>query len=152
MLSDKEKQLIVNLRKNSRVNIKRVAKECHYPTSTMYGLLHRLEGKNILSYEGKVSFEDIGYPLQVFIIAKTTSEKRNELKNYLVENKNVNSLHIINHRSDFHLECIFSHQREAEEFLENMKEKNTLTEIKIYTVIENIHSDRFLTKMEHFTK
>ena len=150
MLSDKEKQLIVKLRKNSRVNIKEVANEFNYPVSTMYDLLHKLEEKGIVKYTGKISFEKIGYPVHVFMIIKTTPENRNKLREYLTEKKNINALHTINHRTDFHLECIFSHQREVEEFLEELEEQNILTEINVYTVIETLQSDKFLSETGHF--
>jgi len=151
MLNDKEKQLLMQLRKNSRVNINDVAKKFNHATSTMYDMLHRLEYKNIITHTSKVAFDKIGYPIKVFIIVKTTLNNKDKLKEYLQNKSNVNSLDIINHRSNFHMECIFRTQIEVEEFLEELEERHTLSEINVYTVIETIHTEKFLTKEEHFT-
>jgi DNA-binding Lrp family transcriptional regulator len=152
MLNDKEKQLILKLRNNSRANIKEIAKQMNCPISTMYDLLHRLEEKKVITYTSKISFEKMGYPIHMFIIAKTNPENSVQLKEYLLTKKNINSIHTINHRSNFHIECIFSHQREVEDFLEELEAENVLTQLSVYTVIETINSEKFLTEPEHFVK
>jgi DNA-binding Lrp family transcriptional regulator len=151
MIGDKEKQLLIKLRKNSRANVNDIAKELKYATSTMYDMLHRLEAKNIITHTSKVAFEKIGYPIKVFIIIKTSLIHKDKLKEYLQNKPNINSLHIINHRSNFHIECIFRNQIEVEEFLEELEDRHALSEINVYTVLETIHTERFLTEKEHFT-
>jgi len=143
MIGYKEKQLLMKLRQNSRININEVAKQLNYATSTMYDMLHRLEEKHIVEHKSRVAFEKIGFPILTFIILKTTTAHRDRLKEYLQKIPYINSLYIINHRSNFRLECIFRNQRELEE-------KNTLSEINVYTVLETIHTEKFLTEKEHF--
>jgi DNA-binding Lrp family transcriptional regulator len=151
MLNDKEKQLLMQLRKNSRVNINDVAKKFNHATSTMYDMLHRLEYKNIIAHTSKVAFEKIGYPIKVFIIIKTSLTHKDKLRAYLQTKPQINSLHTINHSSSFHMECIFRNQIEVEEFLEDLEDRNALSEINVYNVLETIYTEKFLTEKEHFT-
>jgi DNA-binding Lrp family transcriptional regulator len=150
MLNDKEKQLILKLRQNSRVNINDVAKQLNYATSTMYDLLHRLEEKKIVTHISRVAFERIGFPIKTYLIVKTTPIHRDQLKKYLQEKACINSLCTVNHQSSFHVECIFRNQKDLEEFLEELEERHTLAEIHVYNVLEMIHVERFLTEAEHF--
>jgi DNA-binding Lrp family transcriptional regulator len=133
------------------VNINEVAKQLKYATSTMYDMLHRLENKQIIEHTSRVAFEKIGYPIRIFVIVKTSTTNRDKLKTYLQQKPSVNSLYTINHRSNFHIECIFRNQSEVEEFLEELEERHPLSEIHVYNVLESIHSERFLTEKEHFT-
>lgn len=142
----------MKMRQNSRTNINDVAKQLNYATSTMYDILHRLEDKKIIEYKSKISFEKIGFPIKTLIIVKTTTAYKDKLREYLQKTPYINNLHIINHKSNFHMECIFRNQRELEEFLEELEENNTLSEIHVYNVLETIYSEKFLTEEEHFAE
>ena len=86
----------------------------------------------------------------MFIALKTEIENRNQLRNYLEENKNINTLHIINGGFDFHAETVFKNQKQAQDFLDDLQIKNNITEINTYNIIDTVHSEKFLTKEEHF--
>jgi len=149
-MNQQTKRLIAELRKNGRENITILAKKYDYPKSTLYDLLHRLEENKIIMHTSKVNFEKLGFPLQVFIIAKTTPQNKENLKNYLLSRKNINNIHRINQTTSYHIEAIFKNHHELEEFLEALETNNTLTELNVYNVIENIASEKFLTSEEEF--
>lgn len=150
MLTDKERKLVIELRKNGRQDITKLAAKYNYPKSTLYDMLHRLEQKGILEHTSKIDFEKIGFPIQIFIVAKTTTQNKESMKKYLMGKKNVNSIYTVNQGSNFHFEGVFRNQREVEDFLEELEDSNPLTQINVYNVIERITSEKFLTEEEHF--
>jgi len=150
MLSDKEKKLIIGLRKNGRQKINLLAKQHNCPTSTMAALLHRLEEKGILEHKSNISFEKLGYPVRMFISVKTSMENRNKLRQYLADSRHVNSLHVVNSGYDYHFESIFRNQKHAQDFLDDLETKNEIFKKEVHYVIDTIHSERFLTEEGHF--
>jgi len=150
MIGEKEKKIIVELRKDSRQDITKLAKKHDYPKSTMYDILHKLEDQGILVHTSKVDFEKLGFPIQIFMVIKTTSAHKELMKKFLMEKKNVNSIYTVNQGSNFHFESIFRNQKEVEDFLEELEEKNPLTQINVFNVIEKVCTEKFLTEEEHF--
>jgi DNA-binding Lrp family transcriptional regulator len=150
MVKEKEKHLIINLRKNGRQKIKTIAQKHNYPTSTMTDVLHKMEEKGILKHKTNIQFEKIGYPIKILIAIKTGIPYRNQLRTYLKNNKNVNTLHMINTGYDYHCEAIFKNQKEVQEFTEKLRQENQIKEMKIFYIIETITHEKFLTEEEHF--
>jgi len=150
MISEREKKIIVELRNDSRQDITKLAKKYGFPKSTMYDLLHRLEERKILIHASKVDFEKLGFPIQIFMIIKTTLQHKESMRRFLTGKKNINSIYTVNQGTNFLFEGIFRNQKEVEEFLEELEEKNPLTQINVFNVIEKICSEKFLTEEEHF--
>ena len=150
MMKEKEKKLVIELRKNGRQDITKLASMHGYPKSTMYDILHKLERKGILEHTTKVDFEKLGFPIRIFMMVKTSPQHKAEMKEFLMRQKNVNSIYTVNHSANFHFEAIFRNQKGIEEFLEALEAKMPLTQINVYNVIEKICSEKFLTEEEHF--
>lgn len=148
----KEQELIMALRKNGRTKINNFAKEKNYPTSTMADTLHKLEKKGILNHKTHINFEKLGYPIKLLISLKTTRQAKEQLREYLLAQENINTLHEVNSGHDFHCEAIFGSVKESHSFLQNLEENNLLLEKDVHEVIETISSERFLTKADHFNK
>jgi len=150
MITSKEMKLIVELRKNGRENITDLAKKHDFPKSTMYDLLHRMEKEGIIEHRSIVDFQKLGFPLQVFFVVKTTTQHKEKLKKYLTEKKNINSIYTVNHGFNFHFMGVFRNQKDVEDFLEELENDYPLTQINVYTVIETIATEKFLSEEEHF--
>ncbi len=150
MLTDKERQLIIALRRSEVDNVHQVAKKSNTPKSTLYDLLHRLEEKEIIKTHVAIAFEKIGYPLRIFFIAKTSAVQKELLKKYLLNQKNINTIHTVNRGNNFHFEALFRNQKEVEEFLEQLEEHNALEQLSAYNVLETLQHEQFLTAEEHF--
>jgi DNA-binding Lrp family transcriptional regulator len=150
MISPKERKLIVELRKDSRQDITGLAKVHNYPKSTMYDILHKLEEKGILNHKSFVDFEKLGFPLQVFVVVKTSAQYKEKMREFLKAKKNINTIYTVNSSSNFHFECIFRNQKEIEDFLEELEDKHPLNQISVYNVIERICIEKFLTQEDHF--
>lgn len=151
MLNHKEKQLVIELRRSRSQNIMELSRKINMPKSTVYDMLHRLEEKAVIDGRIHLDFEKIGFPIRIFLIIKTETEHKDTLKKYLLEQKHVNNIFTINRASSFHVESIFKNQKEVEDFLEDLEQKNSLIQLSVYTILEHIERERFLTKEEHFT-
>lgn len=150
MLTLKERKLIAALRKNGRQNIKNMAIESNLPASTMYDLLHKLEENGILEHKSKVAFDKIGYPTRIWVAVKTVPANREVLKQHLMKNPNVNNVFRINSGFDFHFEGVFRNQKDALDFLEALEHEHQIVQKNVYTVIDTIQHESFLTEEEHF--
>jgi DNA-binding Lrp family transcriptional regulator len=148
MLNNTEKSVIAHVRKSK--NLLELSRKTDYPKSTLYDALHRLEKKGVITHTNKVCFEKIGFPIQMFINIKTVPEHKLDLKNYLESQNHINNLHVVNNPSSFHFEAIFKSQKQVEEFLEILENQIPLVHINVFTVLETIHSERFLTQEQHF--
>ncbi len=150
MLNTKEKRLIVALRKKDSQNIMNVSKKQEIPKSTLYDIMHKLQRTEIVRQITKISFEKIGFPIKIFFIIRTDNQNKERLKQFLLSEKNVNNIHLINNSTSFHVECIFKNQKSAEEFLELLEEQIPLTQLSAYNLLETIREENFLTEEEHF--
>ncbi len=149
-LGSKEKKLLVWLRKNNRRPISELALRNNFPISTMFDVLGRMEQRNIVEHKSRVCFEKIGFPVKIFTVVKTELAARPALRKYLAQSKNVNSLHFVDSGFDFHIETVFSNQKEASDFFEDMRKRNTIVSECSYSVIETIQTEKFLTEEAHF--
>ena len=150
MLNGKEKGLIVALRRQDSQNIMNVSKTQGIPKSTLYDIMHKLQKTDILRHITKISFEKIGFPIKIFFVIRTEIQNREKLKQFLITQKNVNNIHLVNNQSSFHVECIFKNQKEAEEFLEDLEEQTPLTQLSVYNLLDTIQEEKFLTQETHF--
>ena len=149
-LKEKEKKLIVALRKNGRKKIKKFANEKNIPVSTMFDVLKRLEKKKIIQHSSSLAFEEIGFPFRIFVTVRTMPQVREDLKEYLLNSKNVNTIHEIDTGFDFHFEAVFKNPKNARDFMTDFEEKNSLIEIRTYNIIANVCKEKFLTEDSHF--
>jgi len=149
-MNSKEKHLILKLRQNSRTNIKDLAKKNNYPVSSMYDTLHKLEIEGCVEHKSRIIFEKIGYPIRMLISLKTTTQGRKKVQEYLEQSKNINTIYRISPGLDFYFETIFRNHKDAQEFLEEMREIQEITDANIHNIIEIIAYEKFLTSEKHF--
>lgn len=150
MLNTKEKKLIIALRKQDTQTIMDVSKSHEIPKSTLYDIMHRLQKTEVIKQVTKISFDKIGFPIKIFFIIRTDTQSKERLKQFLISNKNVNNIHMINNSTSFHIECIFRNQKSAEEFLELLEQQVPLIQLSAYNLLETLQEERFLTREEHF--
>ena len=145
MLAKKELSILSHLRKDSRKSLSKISKETGIPLSTVFDNLGKLEKKVIKKYVSLIDFSKMGYNLKVNFILKS-GDKKEELKQFLLSNKNVNSLLRLNGEADFLVEGIFKDMKELEEFnnkldghkIVNKMEHHIIEEIKTEGFIESI--------------
>jgi DNA-binding Lrp family transcriptional regulator len=143
-MSAKDIVLMAHLRSNSRETLTKMSRSTRIPISTLYDKLKQHEKGLIQKHTCLVDFTKLGFNTKVNILIKVERELREEVKNFLVKDFNVNSVYKINSGYDFMVEGIFKHIKDMEDFLERLDEKFKLKEKQVYYVIEDIKREGFM--------
>ena len=147
LLTKKELLILTKLRENSRKSLASISRETGIPISTVFEKVNDLGEEIISKYSPLLDFSKIGFGLKVNFLLKSV-KKKDELKKFLIENKNVNSVLRINREFDFFVECFFSSMKEIEEFKESIKNFK-IQDKREFFIIEEIKKEEFFTKPEH---
>lgn len=149
-MEPKKMKLISELRKNSRQKLTDISTKSNIPISTLFDMMNNLEKEGIIEHKSLVNFEKIGYPFQVIFAIKTSKEERGHLKQYLAGHSRVNNIFQINSEYDYLIDAIFKNQKEIQDFIDELEAKNTILKKTIFSVIDTIQRESFLTKEDHF--
>ena len=146
MLSEKDSQIIRELRKNSRASLKEIASRLELPSSTVHDRVRRFEGNIIAKHTTLINFQEMGFYSHFFFTVKTSREKREELRDYLRDNRFTNTVYQVNDKFDFLVEVVFENLKQANDFIEEVRERFPIEAIYIHSIIENIKKEEFLSK------
>lgn len=146
----KKKDLVIisHLRKNARETLTRMSRKTSIPVSTLYDKLKLHTGNLIKKNTALIDFSKIGFHARANVALKVDREQRQELKEFLLKNNNINSVYKINNGFDFLAECIFKHIKELEDFLESVDAKFKVRNRQVYYIIEDLKREDFLTDPE----
>lgn len=118
MIKEKEHILLSHLRQNSRKPLSKISKETSIPTSTLFEMLKKLEGSVITKHVSLLDYSKLGYNLRINFAIK--ANRKQELRQFLAQHQNVNSLFSSINEHDFYAECIFKDLREVINFKEQL--------------------------------
>jgi DNA-binding Lrp family transcriptional regulator len=148
LLTKKELLILTHLRADSRKSLTRISRETGIPISTIFDKVNKLGKSTISKYSPLLNFQKLGFGLRVNLILKANDKRKQDLKDFLLKNQNVNSLLRLNNNFDFFIETVFRDMKGLEEFYENLK-KFKIKKKKEFFVIEDLKKEEFLTKPEH---
>jgi len=148
LLTKKELLILTHLRADSRKSLTRISRETGIPISTIFDKVNKLGKSTISKYSPLLDFQKLGFGLRVNLILKANDKRKQDLKDFLLKNQNVNSLLRLNNNFDFFIETVFRDMKGLEEFYENLK-KFKIKKKKEFFVIEDLKKEEFLTKPEH---
>jgi DNA-binding Lrp family transcriptional regulator len=149
-INENQKKIIAELRKNSRTKITDIAKKHDVAVSTLHDALKSLSKRNVIEFKSLIDFKKIGFQHQAMLALRTNHDSRDELKLYLEESKNVNSLYMVDSGYDYFVQAVFKDQKEFHEFLDEIESKNLANEMIIFNVLDVIHRENFMTNEDHF--
>ena len=139
MLRKKQILVLSELRSNSRQSIAGIAKKLNMPSSTVHDIYKELK-PCIAKNTSLINFEKLGYSLRVDFIFRISNNKI--IDNFLIKNKNINSLSRINNRHTILAECFFKNIKDAYEFKENLQEMG-VRHVEIRYIIDEIKKETF---------
>jgi DNA-binding Lrp family transcriptional regulator len=145
MMSTKDMVVMAHLRNNARETLTRMSRLTKIPISTLYDKLKQHEKGLIQKHTCLVDFAKLGFNTKVNILIKVDRDLREEVKNFLIKDFNVNSVYKINSGYDFMIEGIFKHIKDMEDFLERLDERFKLRERQVFYVIEDIKREGFMS-------
>ncbi len=136
MATEKERLLLQHLRQNSRKSLTKISRETGIPVSTLFDILKRLETRFIQKHVSLIDFSKLGYGLRINFAM--SAKKKKQLKEFLMNHPNINSLFSSINGQDFYAECVFRSLKEFTEFksgleqfeMENVQETFVVEELK----------------------
>ena len=148
MLTKKELLILTHLRADSRKSLAMISRETSIPISTIFDKVNKL-GKNTISkYSPLLDFQKLGFGIRINFALKANDKKKQEFKDFLLTNKNVNCILRLNNEFDFFVEAVFRDMKGVEEFSESL-EKFKIKKKKEFFIIEDLKREDFFTKPEH---
>lgn len=138
--------IISHLRKDCRKNLTSMSKETGIPVSTIFDRIKAHEKGIIKKHTAIIDFSKLGYTTRVNMMLKIRKEQREEAKNYLAKQENVNSIFKINNNYDFLIEGIFENIKELEEFLDRMDDRFEIEAKELYYIVDEIKKEAFMSE------
>ncbi len=123
MIAEKDLKILSHLRQNARMSLTRMSKKTKIPVSTIFDRLKLQEDSYISKHVSLIDFSKLGYNTRVNMTLKVKKEQRDDVRSYLMNHQNVNSVYKINNGFDFMVEGVFRHLKDFEDFIEKFEEK-----------------------------
>ena len=149
MLDKKELIILSKFRENSRESLTKMSKKISVPVSTIYEKLKGYEKSVIKKHTSLLDFSKLGFNTRATIILKVTKENKDPLKDFLLNNRYVNTFYKINNGYDFMIEAIFRELNEVESFVEELEDKYNVQDKKVYYIIDELKKEAFLSNSEY---
>ena len=149
MLDKRELIILSKFRENSRESLTRMSKKISVPVSTIYEKLKGYEKSVIKRHTSLLDFSKLGFNTRATIILKVTKDNKDALKEFLLNNRYVNTFYKINNGYDFMIEAIFRELNEVESFVEELEDKYNVQDKKVYYIIDELKKEAFLSNSEY---
>ncbi|OGM02091.1 hypothetical protein A3K72_00060 [Candidatus Woesearchaeota archaeon RBG_13_36_6] len=144
MLSKNEMMILASLRKNSRQSLTKVSKETSIPVSTVYDKIKQHENGVIKKFTSILDFPALGFNIRANVLVKG---KKKELRDFLLDSWNVNSVFQLNEGYDFAVDCIFRYMSELKEFMDQLEKMGVKKEV--YYVTDELRREDFLNSAKY---
>ena len=149
MLDRKEMLILANLRTNARETLTSMSKKTSIPVSTIFEKLRGYEKGLIKKHTTLIDFSMLGYKTRASILVKVSKDNRDQLRNFLLLNKSLNSVYKINNGYDFMMEGVFKELRDVEVFLDRLENDFNVTEKYVYYIVDELKREDFMSSAEY---
>jgi Lrp/AsnC family transcriptional regulator, leucine-responsive regulatory protein len=146
-MNKKDLLIISHLRKDGRTSLTDLSRKTGIPVSTIFDRIKNNDDF-IKRHAALIDFSKLGYNTRANIMIKVDRDEREEVKEYLLGDLNVNSVYKINSNHDFMIDAVFRDIKEMEEFQERMDEKFKIKNKQIYYIIDELKKEEFLSHPE----
>ena len=132
------------LRQNARQKLTKISKVTQVPISTIFDKLKMFEQEIIKKNTVLLDFERLGFNARANICIKVPREHKEELRKYLQNHDNVNSLYKTTNNFDFITETVFRNLQDMQLFIEKIESKFDI-EKEVFYLVEDIKREAFLS-------
>lgn len=136
--------LMTYLRNNARENLTRISRLTAIPVSTLFDKLKEYEKDIIRKHTTLIDFKKIGFDIKVNMLFKVTRSSREDFKEFLMKNENINSVFKVNNGYDFLVEAIFKDMNDMQRFMEVLEHYNIESKQEMF-ILEDIKREGFLS-------
>ncbi|GIU69485.1 MAG: hypothetical protein KatS3mg002_0721 [Candidatus Woesearchaeota archaeon] len=140
--------LMTFFRNNARENLTKISRLTSIPVSTIFDRLKEYEKELIRKHTTLIDFKKIGFDIKVNILFKVKRENRDEFKDFLIKNENINSVFKVNNGFDFLVEAIFKDMNDFQRFNDAIEKFNIETKQEMF-ILEDIKREDFLSDKTH---
>ena len=141
--------ILSRLRENGRESLTNMSRKTYIPVTTLHKKLKGFEGEVIKKYVALLDFTRLGFNTRANIVIKVKKELRDQLRDFLIDNKAINSLYRINNGFDFLIEVVFKEIKDVEFFVEQLENNFKIEKKEIYYIIEELRKEEFLGRYEY---
>ena len=149
MLEKNDLVIMSRLRTDARESLTRMSRKTSIPVTTIHKKVKGFEKNLIKKYVALLDFTNIGYNTRAMIVLRAKKELKDNLKEFLLDNRSVNSVYKINNGFDFMIEVIFKEIGEVEFFVEQIENDFKVDKKEIYYIINEINRESFLSRHEY---
>ena len=147
-MTTKELNLIMHLRNDCRKSLSLIGRDINVPVTTLFSMLKDMEKDVIKKYACLVDLQRFGYGVRICLAIKCKDKNKEEVKNFIINNKNIDSVFRTNNGFDFFVDAVFRNVSEMENFLEQLDDFK-LKKKNLHHVVEEYKKEDFLTREEH---
>jgi len=140
--------LMTYFRRNARENLTQISRWTSIPVSTIFDKLREFEKGLIQRHTTLIDFRKLGFDIRIDILFKVAKDSREEFKEFLVGNENVNSIYRINSGFDYLVEGIFKDMSDLQRFTELLDKFKIEAKQELF-ILEDIKRESFLTEEIH---
>ena len=84
--------LMMYFRRNARENLTRISRYTKIPVSTIFDRLREFEKDLIKKHTTLVDFKKLGFDIKVNMLFRISRDSRDEFREFLMTNENINSI------------------------------------------------------------
>ena len=134
--------IIACLRKDARQRLTYISRTTGVPVSTIYDRMKQHDNGLIVKHTALIDFHKLGFCTRAYIAIKVDRERRDSVKELLLNHPYVNSLNKINNGYDFIIEAVFANLSDLEKFMDSMEQ--SIVQKQVYYVIDELSREAFL--------
>jgi DNA-binding Lrp family transcriptional regulator len=139
----KDLLLMSYFRQNARENLTKISRITSIPVSTIFDKLKEFEKTVIQRHTTLVDFKKLGFDIRVNILFKVSRPNRDQFREFLLKNENINSVYKVNNGYDFLTEGIFKDMGAMHKFMENLDRFEIEAKQEMF-VLEDVKREGFL--------
>ena len=140
--------LMTYFRKNARENLTQISRMTHIPVSTIFDKLREFEKGLIQKHTTLIDFRRLGFDIRINILFKLSKDSRDEFREFMMNNENVNSIYRINNGFDYLVEAIFKDMADLQRFNDLLERFRIEAKQELF-ILEDLKRESFLSEEIH---
>lgn len=144
-ITERDIEIISNLRQDARMTLTKMAKQTGTPISTVYERLKLFRENGLVKPTALVDFSKLGFTSRIMVAIKVDKDIRTHVEEFLVKHLQVNTVSRINNGFTFMFDAMFLDMQEAEEFVEELEQKFKIGKKMLFYVIGEVTRETFLS-------
>ena len=137
----KQKQMLSELRNDSRQHISDIAGKLNLARSTVHDY-NKILQHYIRQHTTLIDFAKLGYSLRMSFIFRISSKR---IPQFLLKNKHIDSIQRINDKNTLMVWGFFRSMNEAYEFKEMLEDKG-IKDIEMHDIIEEVEKEKMFSE------